>query len=310
MATPVAPSGEQVELIHGDQRVVVVSGGGGLRSYTVGDRAVVEGYAQDEVCAGGRGQLLVPWPNRVRDGRYSFAGQDRQLDLTEPEQGHAIHGLVRSATWALTDRTAAAATLEHLMLAQPGYPHVLAVRVDYRLGDSGLAVTVTTTNQGDHPAPYGTGAHPYVRASLGPIDSCRLRVPAATRLVTDERQIPIGQAAVDGSEYDFRAPRTIGPMRLDTAYRDLDRDGSGIAHVELQDPESGWAVRVWMDAAHSHLMIFTGDTLAQRRRHGLGVEPMTCPPNALATGENLVVLEPGASHTASWGISPGRGKLR
>lgn len=308
MAT-VAPSGEQVELVHDDQRVSVVSAGGGLRSYTVGDRQVLDGYTDHEVCSGARGQLLVPWPNRVRDGRYSFAGQTRQLALTEPEQGHAIHGLVRWATWAVVDHSPTSATLEHLMLAQPGYPHVLAVRVEHRLDEHGLTVTVTATNRGDSAAPYGSGAHPYIRASATTIDGCLLRVPAATRLTTDERQIPVGTEPVAGTEYDFREPRAIGNTRLDTAYTDLERDHDGIAEVHLEDPESGDAVRFWMDAAHSHLMIYTGDTLSARRRHGLGVEPMTCPPNALASGEGLVVLEPGASHVARWGISPVRERV-
>jgi aldose 1-epimerase len=54
-------------------------------------------------------------------------------------------------------------------------------------------------------------------------------------------------------------------------------------------------------------MLFTGDSLpdASRRRGGLGVEPMTCAPNAFASGDGLRVLEPGESFSAAWGIAPG-----
>jgi len=50
-------------------------------------------------------------------------------------------------------------------------------------------------------------------------------------------------------------------------------------------------------------MVFTGDIPAVQRR-GLAVEPMTCPPNAFRSGDALVTLEPGESHTAAWGLSP------
>ena len=58
-----------------------------------------DGFAADEMSSGGRGQLLMPWPNRVRDGAYSFDGRDLQLALTEPRRSNASHGLARWAAW-------------------------------------------------------------------------------------------------------------------------------------------------------------------------------------------------------------------
>jgi aldose 1-epimerase len=54
-------------------------------------------------------------------------------------------------------------------------------------------------------------------------------------------------------------------------------------------------------------MVYTGDTLepADRRRTGIAIEPMTCPPNAFRTGVDLIELEPGATWRGTWGISPG-----
>ena len=89
---------------------------------------------------------------------------------------------------------------------------------------------------------------------------------------------------------------------LDTAFTDLLRGDDGRARVELRSHAA--AVSIWLDEAFRHLMLFTGDTLPEpgRRRKGLGVEPMTCPPNAFATGTDVIELEPGRSATASWGI--------
>jgi len=79
----IAPSGEQIEIVHGDQRVIVVEVGGGLREYTLDGRNVLDGYGADEMSGSGRGQVLIPWPNRIQDGRYSFDGHDYQLPLDD-----------------------------------------------------------------------------------------------------------------------------------------------------------------------------------------------------------------------------------
>ena len=71
----IAPSGEQIEIEHGDQRAVVTGVGAGLRAYSVGGRDVVNGYGVDEMATAGRGQVLIPWPNRLQDGQYEFEGR-------------------------------------------------------------------------------------------------------------------------------------------------------------------------------------------------------------------------------------------
>ena len=61
----IAPSGAQIEIALGDQRAVVVEVGGGLRAYSAGGRELVDGYGPHEMCASGRDQGLIPWPNRL-----------------------------------------------------------------------------------------------------------------------------------------------------------------------------------------------------------------------------------------------------
>ncbi|MGH3610255.1 MAG: hypothetical protein ACRDRD_19540, partial [Pseudonocardiaceae bacterium] len=135
---PGAPSGEQIEIVHGDQRVVVVEVGGALRVYEVGDWAVLDGYRRDERCTAARGQSLVPWPNRLRDGTYRFEGHDYQLALSEPAKGNAIHGLVRFANWTVAKRARDRVTMAHVLHPQPGYPFALRLTIEYSLSDAGL----------------------------------------------------------------------------------------------------------------------------------------------------------------------------
>jgi aldose 1-epimerase len=250
--------------------------------------------------------VLVPWPNRLRDGCYSFGGKDYQLPLSEPEKRNAIHGLVRWDPWRVADRSESAVVMQHDLLAQDGYPFTLALTVRYRLADEGLSVTIGAVNTGGDTAPYGAGMHPYISLGADRVDELELQAPGRRWLQVDDRGIPTGTADVAGTEYDFREPRRIGDAQLDTAFTDLIRGDDGCARIELR---STGAVRasIWLDEAFRYLMLFTGDTLpeAGRRRAGLGVEPMTCPPNAFATGTDLIELEPGGSTTASWGITLG-----
>ena len=71
----IASSGEQIEIAVGDQQAVVVEVGGGLRSYSAASRELLDGYRADEMSSSGRGQVLIPWPNRLQDGRYEFDGR-------------------------------------------------------------------------------------------------------------------------------------------------------------------------------------------------------------------------------------------
>lgn len=302
-----APSGRQHELSLGDQRVVVVEVGGGLRAYAAGDWEVLEGYGEDAMASGGRGQALLPWPNRIADGRYRFGGRDLQLALSEPVRQNASHGLVRFANWTAAERSERHLLMEHRLHPQPGYPFTLALSIAYALSEEGLAVTMAARNDGGEPCPFGAGMHPYLGVGTATVDDVTLRVPAAHRLVTDDRGIPTGVEPVDGTPYDFRAGRPIGNLELDTPYTGLARDGDGRARVTLQAPGGERRVCVWLGEGFDHVMVFTGDSLPpERRRRGLAVEPMTCPPNAFASGEGVRVLAPGESVSAVWGIAPER----
>ena len=111
----IAPSGKQVTIVAKDQQAVIVEVGGGLRSYSVGGRELLDGYGADEVSSSGRGQVLIPWPNRLEDGSYEFNGRRYQLPLNEAEHRNAIHGLVRWSTWTATQREPHRLVMEHIL---------------------------------------------------------------------------------------------------------------------------------------------------------------------------------------------------
>lgn len=301
MFTP--PSGQQFEIGFGDQRATVVEVGGGIRSYRAGSRDVLHPYDLDAMCDGAHGAPLIPWPNRLADGRYRFDGTDHQVALTEPEKHNAIHGFLRWRPWQPISRADDHIVMAALLHPLQGYPFSLGVQIEYRLSEDGLTVTTTAVNSGESTAPYGCGQHPYLSPGEGDLDSCTLTLDAATRITTDpDRQLPTGAEPVEGTPYDFRTGRLLKDLEVDFAFTDLARDQDGRAVVRLTGRDDG-TVELWVDESYPVIELYTADTLApDRRRRGLGTEPMTCPPDAFNSGDRLIRLEPGESTTSRWGV--------
>jgi aldose 1-epimerase len=235
--------------------------GATLRSYTVDDVHVLDGFAIGDRSTAGRGQVLAPWPNRLDAGRYSFEGREGRAALDEPAMRNAIHGLVRWLPWRAVSRTESAVTLACVLHPQPGYPWRLDLSVEYRLRGDGLTVTASATNVSYVPAPFGIGFHPYLTVGTPVVDVSLLTVPARRRLVTDERGLPISDQAVTGTEFDFTVRRPVASTRLDTAYTELIRGDDGRTRVELDRPDRERGLTLWADREFGYLMAYTGDTV-------------------------------------------------
>ena len=222
--------------------------GGGLREYTLDGRKLLDGYGVDEMSSSGRGQVLIPWPNRIEDGRYSFDGEDHQLPLDDVAEQDAIHGLVRWASWTAAEpRGGPGRRWSTCCIRSRATRFSLALSVEYLLSDEGLLVRTTATNRGRDPCPYGSGNHPYLAVATAAWIRSTLRVPARTLLRSDERGIPVGSLPVEGTDYDFRRPRQIGATVLDHAFTDLERGEDGRARVELRRPGPATRLTLWVD---------------------------------------------------------------
>jgi aldose 1-epimerase len=297
-------TGTQYEIEAGDFRATVTELGAGLREFEHAGTPLVTTFDADQLPQHGSGQLLAPWPNRVDGGSYMFEGAEYQLDLSEPARENAIHGLTRWIPWTRVTHDSSEVTLRSIPHGQQGYPFAVQVDVTYRLdAESGLHVTISAANKGSRPAPWGVGQHPYLTVSTPTVDDCVLTLPADRWLPVDGRGIPAGAAKdVTGTEYDFRTARKLGDTRLDHAFTGLFREADGLAWVRLE--AGGVGTALWADTGYRWLQVFTGDPLEpEHRRTALAVEPMTCPPNAFVSGEDLLVLQPRETVTCRWGIS-------
>ncbi|RZU33847.1 aldose 1-epimerase family protein [Blastococcus saxobsidens] len=289
----------EVELTAGDAVLVVDLRGGALRRVAVGDWEVLDGYPAGGVAPGWRGAVLLPWPNRIRHGRWSWEGEDLQLDVQSPEEPHAIHGLLSWQPWTVLDRADRSVTVGTTVQPHPGYPFRLAAAVDHALTAEGLTCTLRVRNTGDRPAPFGAGMHPYLSLGAtadGGIGDAELTVPARTELVLDG-----GMPTGERQPFDGAVGR-IGDRPLDTPLTDLDRDSDGWARVRVAG--AAGRLELGLDAAWPWLQVYTGDTLPPGQwRRSIAVEPMTCPPNAFADGADLIVLDPGQQWSGTWTLA-------
>jgi aldose 1-epimerase len=306
-------SGTQHALRAGDYEAVIASVGASLRSLTYEGRDLTVPFDADEVRPSYRGATLAPWPNRIVDGKFTFDGVERQVALTEPARHHALHGLAGWLDFEAIDKGPSHVTLAAVITPQTGYPWRILVETTFSLDADGLTQTVTATNESPDAAPWGTGPHPYLVAGAGHVDDWTLDLPADEVLtVTADRLSPIGLRPVDADDaerFDFREARRIGAVEIDHAYTALTRDADGFATVRLTTGE-GRGVEMTWDAACPWVQIHTSDKGVGKPGHrtGLAVEPMTCAPDGFNADRydydtGLIVLEPGASASASWRIA-------
>lgn len=313
-----AVTGMQYELTAstpaGAARATITEVAAGLRAYSVGGTDLVETFPVSEQPPMAAGIVLLPWPNRIRDGVWSARGTTRQLALTEPARHNAIHGLLRFTPYQELDFSGSSVTLGATVFPQSGYPFHLKTSVTYALGATGLSVTHIVHNAGQADAPVAVGAHPYLKIGDVPTGDLVLRVAAATHIDVDERMNPIGQTPVAGTAHDLRAGVRVDLLTLDDGFADVDVTDSpaGLRGEHSLTAPDGRSVTLWGDENMRYVQVYTPRTFpvwsapgAQPERGlAVAIEPMTAAANAFNSGAGLRWLKPGESWTVRWGIRP------
>lgn len=291
---------------NGEVRATVTELAAGLRELTVAGRTLVESFAEDVVAPMGCGMVLVPWPNRVRDARWTLDGRIQQLDVTEAATGNASHGLLRNTGYHAASSSEAAVTLTASVFPQHGYPFRLDTTVHYELVDDGLRVTHQIVNRSAAPAPVAVGAHPYLALGGVRSEDLVLTVAADTWFETDDRRLPIAEHDVTGTQYDLRSGRVVGELALDVGLGGL-QPVDGVHRHRLTAPDGDF-VELWADEVFRFAQVYTPAEFPKAGGPGVAVaiEPMTAPADALNSGTGLRWLEPEEHWTLSWGIQTGR----
>lgn len=250
-----------------------------------------------------RGALLLPWPNRVAGAAYPFGGKDHQLAVSEPERGHALHGLLARVPFAVlrrrTGERGCSLTLQHVYRGtDPGFPFPFRAHVTWNLAPHELSLSIDVANTGTGSMPFGFGWHPYFSLG-GPVDAQHLHIMADAKYQADDRMIPTGEVPIE-PHLDFAKP--IGERCFDTVYRV--KSGAGRVHTQLWQPESRIGIEVWQETGRgklNHLCVYVPPD-----RQSIALEPMSCAVDAFNSGDGLCVLARNRHFRASMGVTANR----
>lgn len=287
-----------ITLAAGTATAVVSPRAASLRALRVDGLDLVEPTTLAADPPGMAGAVLAPWPNRVAHARWDLDGVEQRLAVTEPELGHANHGLLAGHDYAVRELAPDTVTLAARVAGHQGYPFDLDAAVTYRLDRAGIEVQIAFTNLGDRAAPVAVGAHPYLRIGSAPTEAFTVRLDADAASVPGPTYLPGPLFDVTATEYDLRTPTPFPKLPDHVTYRCN-------APARHQISTSDTVIELWTDAHHRWLQLYIAETLPtdEGPRRALALEPMTAPPNALRTGEDLHWLAPGRTWTTAWGLS-------
>ena len=271
----------------------------GIRRLSVRGIDIVPPYDAGRQRPLASGIILVPWPNRIRDGLWMLDGAPQQLDISEPSKNTASHGLLRFSPYSVAARTESTLRLEAQIFPQHGYPYVLDTAVTYRLIDAGVEVTHTVTNHSAAAAPVAIGAHPFFTIGDVEPEDLTVTVNVTTRFEADDRQLPTGEVPVDGTKFDLRGGVRLGDLSLDAGFGGAVMH-DGVSEHSVSAPD-GRTVTVWGDENFAYWQVFTTELYPGQSR-AVAIEPMTAPADAFNSGQGLKWLAPGETWEASWGV--------
>ena len=294
-------TGQQYSIAYGDYKAVVTELGATLRKLTYQGKDVTVPLGPDDPVTCCHGQLLVPFPNRIKGGEYTFEGKTYTLPIDEHDRNTAIHGYGYRSYWKLESLTETSVTQSWRVPFLLGYPFDLIVTATHELGPDGLTVTVEAYNNGGENLPWALAIHPWLsngeKGYGDEIDGhnakCRVTIPADTHVTVDGNLIPTGTEPVEGTKYDFREPRLLVDQPFDDAWTDVHHDADGRVFATFERPD-GLTVHVGGDETITSFQMCTGTGFpAFKHPAGTAIEPQTAYANAFNTGNQLIVVKPG-----------------
>lgn len=206
---------------------------------------------------------LVPFSNRIKNARFTFAGNDHAIEATEAGRPHAIHGHGHRAAWTVSSRSEHAATL-HMAHNGSDWPAAYSVAQRFDLLQHGLAVHLIVDNLGPGPMPIGLGWHPFLPWRGGP----KVTADFKTIWPPVRDSIPEGPLPVP-ENLNFSSGR-IAPRGLDTGFGGWDGEG------RVTWPDEGVALTLKATGPLDHMILYTPID-----RDFFCLEPVSHPINAI-----------------------------
>ncbi|MEY2915158.1 MAG: hypothetical protein RL454_87, partial [Actinomycetota bacterium] len=205
-------------------------------SLSLNGRQALQPYDVTKLPPYATGFTMAPWANRMRDGKWHDGEKSFTNPITEARTNTALHGLLLDTVYEVVHQTASSVAFRTVLLPSDGYPFKVQIEVEYQLVADGMTVTHRASNRSNHPAPYGTGAHPYLYFEGIKTADLELQLPAASWTRVDDRLLPVATESVrtfptSGTEIATGGWVRLGDFCIDNDFLDLTRGDDGLART-------------------------------------------------------------------------------
>ena len=244
------------------------------------ETALREGLVRQTSC-----YPLIPYSNRIAQGRFTFGGTEHELALNFGDHPHSIHGNGWQRPWHAAEHTGTHCrlTFNHDPIGDEagGWPFAYRAEQTIRLDPAGASITLSLTNRDERPMPAGFGLHPLFPRRPG--TALRFRAEGVYRNGPDS--LPVGHVAVP-EEWDFRELRPLGRPGLDNCFSGWDGE------VEIRSDSHDPSLSIHAEPIFSHLVAYVPDG-----RDFFAIEPVSHANDAFnrpaVASNGFRVLQPG-----------------
>jgi aldose 1-epimerase len=284
----------------GDSFAVVPQFGACLLDLKFSNISVLDGYTTPSELMENKWSkniILLPYPNRLRDGRYVHNGKTHQFDLTNAATQNSIHGFGKDAPMQVekvkvTEKSAGLRCVWKYDGHHAAYPFPFAAFVMMTLREGQFKVSMSIFNEGTAEIPVGLGWHPYFKMSEKSNDSS-LKMPDCQLIGIDERMLPTGEKT------PFSKFKRLTPIKETTLDNGFYINNQTKNAETVLTSEQG-RLTFWQETGHqkwNFLQVFTPP-----HRKSVAIEPMTCNIDAFNNGDGLVMLKPSEGMTGAFGV--------
>ena len=257
--------------VAGSKVVVAPERGAIITSFRVGGRELLymdhATLADSSKNVRGGIPVLFPAPGKLDGDSWRYGAHTGTMKQ---------HGFARTLPWQVvasqTNRLKLALESDSATLAQ--YPFAFRAEITYELRGPSLRIVADVYNRGAEPMPYGLGFHPYFAVT----DKAHAAIPTAATQAFDN----VTKAAMPFAGFDFTQPE-LDLHLLDHAASHATLQLADGTRIDIRTSQDFVRWVVWTVAGRDFICL----------------EPWTAPGNALNTGEHLIVLDAGRSHS-SW----------
>ena len=268
----------------GDLATIDLSKGAAITQLHLNDEEVIKyPLKENDFKKGYPSAVLFPFPNRIKDGKYTFEEKEYTLDLNDSDSHNAIHGLVAFETFELISKTESKAVCKYIYEGQSiGYPFPYEIILSYEVKNGRLNFNIEVSNTGEGNMPYGFGWHPYFGFSGESISEMTIKVPRRKKIALDDRYIPTSEFEINRAEVI-----QLKNIILDNVFA-LENENEA-AEITLRWKKKKLVVS--QKAGKGKLNYFVLYTPSSR--NCIAIEPQTCSTNAFNSGDGLLILKKG-----------------